>query len=246
MRKPRIFRQGPLSEGIEIALTGAAAHHVSRVLRLGKEDALILFNGDGLDYASRIKSVHRQEIVVAVGSSRDPGTESPVNITLLQGLCRGPRMDMLIQKSTELGVRNIWPIRSERGIIRFSAEKSKKKVGHWQAIAVSACEQSGRSKVPLVRAPETLSTIIDDLDGKITRIMLDPSGSARLGNVIDSSRAIALLVGPEGGFTDTERTAAVDAGFQRVGFGPRILRTETAPITAISIIQFILGDLGKN
>ncbi len=183
---------------------------------------------------------------VAVGAGRDPGTESPVAVTLLQGICRSQRMDLLIQKSAELGVASIRPIRCERSVVRLDDSRARRKTAHWQQIAISACEQSGRVRVPAVTRPATLVDALAGLaDDAGARLLLESSAGQILGVALGSSRAVALLIGPEGGLSVAEREFALDAGFQAVRMGPRTLRTETAPLVALSIVQYLAGDLGS-
>lgn len=243
---PRIFHSAQLVHGTNLILTGGAAAHVSKVLRLRESDAVVLFNGDGLDHSARIISVSRDEVVVALGTSSDPGTESPVDVSLLQGICRNPRMDLLIQKSTELGVRHIRPIITERSIIKLRDDRAERRRAHWQRVAISACEQCGRARVPDIDDPELLATVCDRLDESSTQLVLDPQGRDMPESELAASRSVALLVGPEAGLTPVERETAVRAGFRPVRLGPRILRTETAPLAALSIIQYLSGDfLGR-
>lgn len=239
---PRIFHSAPLVHGAEIALTGGAAAHISKVLRLRDTDAIILFNGDGLDHTARIISVSRQEVVVLVGTTNNPGTESPINVSLLQGICRNQRMDLLIQKSTELGVQDIRPIVAARSVIKLSDERAEKRRAHWQQVAISACEQSGRARVPSIHHPEPLADACAQLDKSATQLMLDPAGDILPETKVRTAHSIVLLVGPEGGLNEAERETAAHAGFSRVRLGPRIMRTETAPLAALSIIQYLSGD----
>lgn len=239
---PRIFYPAPLSRGLEITLVGDAAAHISKVLRLRKGETVILFDGEGLDHSAQIISVSRQGVVVLLGESHEPQTESPIQVSLLQGICRNQRMDLLIRKCTELGVHDIRPIIAERSVVRLSDERADKRLAHWRNVAISACEQSGRGRVPDIRRPEHLPTACDQLDETVTRLMLDPDGSDLPEAEVRAARAFALLIGPEGGLTGTERETAVNAGFRRVRLGPRILRTETAPLVALSIIQYLSGD----
>ena len=240
---PRVFHGESLSPGAEVTLTGGAAEHIGKVLRLREGDAVILFNGDGLDHSGRIISTSRQKIVVLIGTSNRPDTESPMEITLLQGVCRNQRMDLLIQKSTELGVRCIQPVTTERSITKLDRERALKKQVHWQNIAISACEQSGRAYVPAVRLPESLNRAFERIDRSGLLLMLEPGGGAFPEQAIRAAPSIVLLIGPEGGLTDTERQTAEHAGFMRARLGPRVLRTETAPLAALSIIQYLAGDL---
>jgi 16S rRNA (uracil1498-N3)-methyltransferase len=184
-------------------------------------------------------------VTVAIGSGHAPTTESPLEVRLLQGICRGQRMDMLIQKSTELGICSIHPVVCERSVVRLDAARGVKKVDHWRQIAVSACEQSGRVRVPDITAPAKFDAAIADL-GNVPgeRLLLDPTAGRGIDTAMNPEAGIALLIGPEGGLTPAERELARTAGFRPVRLGPRILRTETAPLAALSILQYLLGDLG--
>jgi len=242
---PRIFHSGPLKGGEQVTVTGSAAAHLGKVLRLRERDNLILFNGEGLDHIGRIISITRGNVAVVIVDSRETRTESPAVLTLLQGICRNHRMDMLIQKSTELGVSSIRPIICERSVVRIDDERVTKKIRHWQGIVTSACEQCGRSRIPELVGPADLPTAMQRLDENSARLMLDPDGTDTLESGIGSADSIALLIGPEGGLTETERALAIHAGFRSIRLGPRILRTETAPIAALSIIQYLKGDLAR-
>lgn len=239
---PRIFHSAPLTNGATITLTGSAATHIGKVLRLREHDTVILFNGQGLDYTARIISVTRREIVVSIAGRTNPETESPLHLSLLQGICRNHRMDLLIQKSTELGVQSIRPIMAERSVIRINDERAEKKLLHWQNVAISACEQCGRARVPDISRPERLDTVCERLATTATLLVLDPAGDDIPVTEIRSAHSIELLVGPEGGLTDMERETASNAGFRQVRLGPRIMRTETAPLAALSILQYLSGD----
>ncbi len=244
--EPRIFSREPLEQGSIVMLNENAAAHAIRVLRLRLGDTLVVFDGSGIEYSARIQSVSRQRVSVAVGAGRDPGTESPIAVTLLQGICRSQRMDLLIQKSAELGVASVRPISCERSVVRVRDERALKKTEHWQQIAISACEQSGRVRVPAVARPATLADALGDLaDDAGARLLLDPAAGQVLGAALGSPGAVALLIGPEGGLSAAERDTALDAGFQAVRMGPRTLRTETAPLVALSIVQYLAGDLGS-
>ena len=242
---PRIFHSAPLKKGAEVMVTGGAATHLGKVLRLREGDDLILFNGEGLDHMARIISISRDNVAVVIVNSRKTQTESPATVTLLQGICQNHRMDMLIQKSTELGVSAIMPVICKRSVVKLDDERVTKKIDHWRGIVTSACEQCGRSQIPDIAGPESLAVTIGRLDKKAARLMLDPEGTDTLESGIGSADSIALLVGPEGGLTETERELAINAGFRSARLGPRILRSETAPIAALSIIQYLKGDLAK-
>lgn len=242
--KPRILSDSPLLPDSQTELTGSAAAHVGKVLRLRAGDPIVLFDGAGLEFDARIESITRQSVIVSVGDGHDPGTESRLAVTLLQGICRSHRMDMLIQKATELGVVSIHPVSCERSVARLDGDRGRRKIEHWRQVAISACEQSGRVRIPAIVAPATLTTAIEAVTGATgARLLLDPLANENIGAALDSERRVALLIGPEGGLTTSERAAARAGGFQPVRLGPRTLRTETAPLAALSIVQYLAGDL---
>jgi 16S rRNA (uracil1498-N3)-methyltransferase len=241
----RIFSRASLRPESQVELTGDAARHVGKVLRLRAGDEIVIFAGDGLEYDARIDTLTRERVTATVGAAREPGTESGLDVTLLQGICRSQRMDLLIQKATELGVRSIRPVNCERGVVRLDGDRGLRKIGHWRKIAISASEQSGRVRVPDVAPPASLDDALRAVpDDTSARMVLDPRSESKLGTSLAGARRVALLVGPEGGLTDGERTTARSHGFVAVRLGPRILRTETAPLAALSILQYLAGDLG--
>lgn len=243
--EPRIFRAGPLSADTEVTLTGNPAAHIRKVLRLREGGKLILFNDSGLDHPAHITSLDRQRVIVRVGKGYDPGTESPLHMTLIQGICRSQRMDTLIQKSTELGVNVIRPVICERNVVRLDDVRAEKKTEHWRQVAISACEQCGRARIPTIAVPGRFDNLMSMRDDNTTiRLLLDPRADTMIGAALGGPASVALLIGPEGGLTDAERSTAIDAGFRPVKLGPRVLRTETAPVAALSVIQYLAGDLG--
>ncbi|MCK6370823.1 MAG: 16S rRNA (uracil(1498)-N(3))-methyltransferase [Gammaproteobacteria bacterium] len=237
----RIYSEAPLHAGAAILLGVEAANHVVRVLRLRRGDTLVLFDGSGRDFDGEITGLERDQVRVRLGEARAVDTESPLEITLLQGICRGSRMDVVLQKATELGVRCIEPLLTERSVVRLDDGQAQRKREHWQRIAIAAAEQSIRSRLPRVAIPAAFETAIPATTGFATRLLLDPSGQS-LHQLPAPASPLALLIGPEGGLTDAERRLAVDFGFQPVRLGPRILRTETAPLAAVSVLQFLCGD----
>lgn len=240
----RIYSNEALAPESEVALTGGAASHVAKVLRLREGDAVVLFDGSGLEYGGRVASISRQHVTVAIGPGHDPGTESKLSVTLLQGMCRSQRMDFLIQKTTELGVAAIRPVSCERSVVRLDAARGRRKVEHWHQVAISACEQSGRVRIPEIDATVTLQEALDGLnDAAGVRLLLDPDADRNVGTALESAARVTLLIGPEGGLTAAECAAARAAGFQSARLGPRTLRTETAPLAALSILQYLAGDL---
>jgi len=242
MRLTRVYLDAPLEAGGRVALTGSAARHLTRVLRLRPGQALTLFNGGGGEYAATIEAVHGEKIAVAVGEAQAIERESPLSLTLAQGVSRGERMDLVVQKATELGASSIVPLLTERSVVRLSAPQAARKLEHWRAIAVSACEQSGRNRLPKVLSPLPLAEFLRQ-GGSGSRLLLSPTGSTRIQDVPTPVSSVIVLIGPEGGLADAEQSAALAAGFTAVRLGPRILRTETAAIVALTVLQREFGDL---
>lgn len=237
----RIFSDQRLRAGSQVTLQGDAANHVLRVLRLRRGDALVVFDGSGSDFEAEVTDLGRRDVTVRVSAGRERDMESPLDITLLQGICRGPRMDTVIQKATELGVGRIQPLLTERSVVRLDEDRADRKQEHWQRVAIAAAEQSGRGRVPQVGEPGPLEQLIPAVTGPKTRLLLDPGGESLRGIGL-MEPALALLAGPEGGLTEQERRLAADSGFRPVSLGPRILRTETAPLAALAVLQFLGGD----
>lgn len=239
----RIHSGQALAANSRSVLRGGAANHVLRVLRLRTGDRLVAFDGSGSDFDAEIIRTGREEVELAIGSGRVIHSESALAITLFQGVSRGPRMDTVIQKATELGVTRIQPILAERSVVRLDAGAAERKREHWQRVAIAATEQSGRSRVPEVAAPAAFAKLIPASSGYPTRLQLDPRGEPLARQDITGG-PVALLIGPEGGFSEAELQLALTSGFRRLRLGPRILRTETAPLAALALLQFVAGDLG--
>ncbi|MDN7127362.1 16S rRNA (uracil(1498)-N(3))-methyltransferase [Pseudidiomarina terrestris] len=253
MRVPRIYHPLPantlenstqpaLSVGQQLDLCDEAANHVGRVLRMQDGQPLVLFTGDGMDYRAVIVSASKKNVRVEITDMVVNATESPVKIHLGQGISRGDRMDFVLQKSVELGVHSITPVFTERCGVKLSGDRLQKKVQQWQKIVVAACEQSGRSVVPQVHSPVALNDWLAKLPPAL-RLTLDPTARKPLREQQLTSEHVQLLIGPEGGLTDTEIAASKNADFQPVQLGPRVLRTETAALTALSVMQYQFGDL---
>lgn len=249
MRLTRVFVDAPLAEGTLFPLPPGPAQHLTRVLRLGAGDPLTVFNGRGGEHAACIESVHRGEVMVRAGKMEPLERESPLRATLLQGIARGDKMDQIVQKATELGVARVIPVLTERGNVRLGAEAAQRKQQHWQGVAIAACEQCGRNRVPEVTLPETLAAAVaatdadlrlvltpDEVAGSLPALLATAGGEATPGS-------IALLVGPEGGLAPPEIRAAQLAGFKPCRLGPRVLRTESAALAALAALQFAAGDL---
>jgi 16S rRNA (uracil1498-N3)-methyltransferase len=248
MRLTRVYVDAPLQSGEEIELPRAAAQHLGRVLRLDAGAALTLFNGHGGEFDAVISSVTRSAMRVRVGGHHLLERESPVIVTLLQGISRGEKMDLILQKATELGVTRIFPVSMARGTVRLDEAGAAGKHEHWQGVIASACEQCGRNRLPHLEAVQTFSQSIR-ADTSIVRLLLAPSDVAHslpqlLQKTADGRQvSISLLVGPEGGFDEAEIGQAAAAGFEYCRMGPRILRTETAALVALAALQTLMGDL---
>lgn len=244
MRVTRIHFDRPLSAGAIVSLSESAAAHVSRVLRLGPGDELTLFDGRGGEYPAMIVDARGIVVRVQAGECRTVERESPLSLALVQGVSRGERMDWVVQKATELGVAEIIPVLTERSVVKLNASQAERKREHWLGIAISACEQCGRNRVPQIHTPVDFATWLVPAHGAL-RILLDVSG----GNALESlqpHQQVTLLIGPEGGLSNTERDAALAAGFRALRLGPRTLRTETAAIAALAALQLLAGDLGSS
>ncbi|MCF4009144.1 16S rRNA (uracil(1498)-N(3))-methyltransferase [Rheinheimera sp. UJ63] len=241
MRIPRIYTPQTLSVNQTLLLDDDAANHVSRVLRMQTGQAIQLFNGDGFNYDSHIVDVSKKQVQVQVVAQQANPVESPLSIHLGQGISRGDRMDFAIQKAVELGVTEITPLFTERCGVKLDGERLAKRNEQWQKIAISACEQSGRSVVPRVHSAISLAQWLAQ-QTKELKLTLDPRASATI-KTLSPAQTIRLVIGPEGGFTDAEVIATAQAQFTGIQLGPRILRTETAALTAISALQLQFGDL---
>ena len=245
MRLTRVYVDAVLAPGARVVLAGSAASHVTRVLRLRPGDALTLFNGQGGEHAGSIEKSQAGSVTVVIGAPCASERESPLSLTLAQGVSRGERMDLVVQKATELGVSALVPVLTERSVVRLDPQQAARKVAHWRAIAIAACEQSGRNRVPAVATPLALRefTGLARSAGAGARVLLSPEAALRLDDVPPPITAITVLIGPEGGLTDSEEDLARSAGFTPVRLGPRVLRTETAAIAALTLLQRKFGDL---
>ena len=242
MRVSRVYAEVPVGGRVQLELGGTAANHVSRVLRLRPGDPLILFDDAGGEYAATVEALTRDAVRVTVGEYLDVNRESPLHVTLAQGISRGERMDVVVQKATELGVKRIVPVLTERTVVRLNATQAANRLRHWRAIAIAACEQCGRNRLPEITPPMSLQDfLVSDYPSGL-RLVLSPEGGLTA-RELPASPAATLLVGPEGGLSDAERSAALAAQFTGMVLGPRILRTETAALAALAVIQQRLGDL---
>ncbi|KRD30150.1 MULTISPECIES: 16S rRNA (uracil(1498)-N(3))-methyltransferase [unclassified Lysobacter] len=244
MRLTRVHVDQPLRAGTELALPEGPATHLARVLRLGVGDACVLFNGDGHDYPARIVALGKRELRVAIDAAMPVERESPLRLVLLQGIARGEKMDLILQKATELGVAEVRPLWSQRSEVKLDEARAEKRLAHWRSVVASACEQSGRARVPEVAAPLSLSAALAALPAGGLRLILDPEGELAFSTLsVDADAAVHLAIGPEGGWSPLDREQLRAAGFLGLRLGPRILRTETAGLAAIAALQARFGDL---
>ncbi|MUV15685.1 16S rRNA (uracil(1498)-N(3))-methyltransferase [Noviluteimonas gilva] len=243
MRTTRVFVDMPLKPGALITLPDDAAAHLVRVLRLQEGDACVLFNGDGGDYSASLLVANKRGVQAQVLARREVDNESPLRIALVQGIARGEKMDWILQKATELGVASVLPVQSDRSEVKLEPERAVKRLAHWRSVVVSACEQSGRARVPDVAVVQPLSGVAASLESP-HRFLLDPEAGDTIATMQAIEGACVLAVGPEGGWSERDRATLQAAGFTGLRLGPRVLRTETAGVAAIAALQARFGDLG--
>lgn len=239
MRIPRIYQNTQLATGQILRLDERATHHLLHVLRVKTGICLRLFNAQGGEYDAVITECSKKSITVQIGNHLPSATTKPLHLHLAQGMARGQKMDLVIQKAVELGVQQITPILTERSGVKLSSERWQQRHLHWQGVIISACEQCGRCDLPSISTPQTLPEWLNQ-----TRqgIVLAPEGQQRLRALDLSPDKIDILIGPEGGLSEQEISLAQQAGLQCVGLGPRVLRTETAALAVIAAIQQTWGD----
>lgn len=244
MSRTRLFTDSNLGPGAEILLSGDAARYLGRVLRLRPDDEVTVFNGDGGEYEATVVSLAKSSVTLRTGNFIDREAESPLSIHLVQGLARGERMDLVVQKATELGVDRITPLMTEYGVVRLDGQRAAKRTAHWRAVAASACEQSGRNRLPVIDEPIGFREWLGGNSNRDwTRLILRPGAGRSLASASIESGCAVLLIGPEGGFSEAEYELAELTGFAAIGLGPRILRTETAALAAMSALQVLHGDM---
>ncbi len=244
MASPRIFCDFRLGPGAQFPLPQNAAQHVGRALRLRPGDALVVFDGSGGEYEAVILRIDRDRVDVKTGAWRDAGRESPIEVGLVQGLPEADKMDWILQKSVELGVAWIQPIVCERSVVRLSGDRAARRESHWQRVAIAACEQCGRNRVPEVR-PTAAFRDWAARPAQAQRWMLAPGAGEPLEGRAAPSGPVELLVGPEGGLSEREVDIAGTVGFTGVSLGPRVLRAETAPLAALAAMQALWGDFRR-
>jgi 16S rRNA (uracil1498-N3)-methyltransferase len=253
VRLTRVFVEGELQSGSVVELPRETGAHLAKVLRARSGDEVVLFNGDGREFTGAVEKVQGSRVSASIGAARTIDRESPFQLTLVQCVPRGDRMDFIVQKATELGVVHIIPVLSQRSVVRLDEAQAASKQLHWRAVAVSACEQCGRNRLPSVAAPQPLLNYLGALGqpNESLRLVLEPERARRTERGtqsinIASSQSVSLAeiaIGPEGGFAPVELEAFDLSSFSRLGLGPRVLRTETAAIAAIVVLQARFGDM---
>jgi 16S rRNA (uracil1498-N3)-methyltransferase len=246
MRLIRVFVEAAPFPGARIEAGGAAAVHISRVLRLVAGDPVTVFNGDGHDYPARIASLRGSRVEIEVLDRVPARQESPLKLLLVQGVARTERMDLIMQKATELGVTAIQPVVTARSVVKLDAKTTERKLAHWRGIVIAACEQCGRARLPDVAIPLPLSEwLARPALESVRRLQLAVDSRDSLGAAAAGAGSIELLIGPEGGLDESERNSAAGAGFRGCSIGPRVLRTETAALAALAVLQAAAGDLDR-
>jgi 16S rRNA (uracil1498-N3)-methyltransferase len=248
MRVTRVHVPALLAPGALVELPAGPAQHLTRVLRLAAGAQLTAFNGQGGEFDAVIEGVHRSVVTVRIGIHHAVERESPLDITLLQGVARGEKMDLILQKATELGVVRIVPLTTTRSTVRLTADTAARKQEHWQGVVNSACEQCGRNRVPAVATPVALVEAVQAASPGLNLVLTPAAEAESLGTLFarhgkpGKLPPVTLLIGPEGGLDAPEVSAARLAGFVGCRLGPRVLRTETAALAALAALQSVAGD----
>ena len=240
MRIPRVFTHQALTPNSTLALSESQSHYLGKVLRMQAGRELILFNGEGGEYSAEISAVYKKHIEVSVKDFSVENRQSHLQLELAIGVSRGERMDWVLQKATELGVTKITPLMTERTEVKLGGERADKKMEHWQQILISACEQCQRNILPELSEPKYFSDWLGACDAELKFVLHHRDNQGLPQN--KTTQSVALLIGPEGGLDDDEIAQAITQGFSPLTLGPRVLRTETAPVAAISLVQYLWGD----
>ncbi|MBS0557911.1 MAG: 16S rRNA (uracil(1498)-N(3))-methyltransferase [Proteobacteria bacterium] len=244
MRIPRVFIPQDLRTGQTVLLPDQAGEHVARVLRLERDAALMVFNGDGREYDATLASLAKHAVTAEIHAVREVDRESPLQLTLAQGIARGEKMDWILQKATELGVARIVPIVTERTEVKLDEERAERRMAHWTSVIAGACEQSGRARLPALEPPQRMDRWLAALaDTAASRLALLPDGDIAVRQCTQLDNGAILAVGPEGGFSDNDVALLKQANFHGLRLGPRILRTETAGLAALAALQARFGDI---
>lgn len=241
---PRFWVPGPLSPHDTVVLDPEQAHRLREVLRLRVGDAVILFDGRGGEYPAVLRTLSRDRVSLETAARCEVMRESPLEITLAQGISRGDRMDYTLQKAVELGVSRIVPLASARSQVRLDAARAARRLQHWRGVVTHACEQSGRDRLPVVAEVTSLQEFMAE-DRAALKLTLAPTAAESLVSLAPGATTLSLVIGPEGGLAPEEIALLSGAGYRAVRLGPRILRTETAALVAIASLQVVAGDLGS-
>lgn len=244
-KSPRLYLNVPLST-VKVSLTDNQAHYLRRVLRLKFGDPVIVFNGKGDEYLAQIDKLSRSRTVLRLETKLQPLSESPLEIVLIQSLIKNDAMDMIIQKATELGIYKVIPVISEFSIVKLSHDRVARRVAHWEKISESACEQSGRHRPLIIEKPGPLEPTLNRTPAAHLKLVLQPPATEPLPEAnlpTTPPTGITVLIGPEGGLSERDLYTAYRARFARVTLGPRVMRTETAALTACAWLQQQWGDL---
>lgn len=241
MRIPRFYESQSLQLNQEIDLSDDVVQHISRALRMRPKEHVILFNGGEVEYTAELLVVEKRTVRARLIEAISSKTESPLQVSIGQTLSRGERMDFAVQKSTEMGVQTITPLFSERCEVKLPKERQEKRIKHWQQIAISACEQCGRISPPNIKTPSQLEKWLAEQTADL-KLVLHHHSEQPLQEMSPPS-SVALLIGPEGGLAETEVELAISYGFKPLTLGPRVMRTETAPIAALTLLNYLWGDL---
>lgn len=245
MRIPRFYCPCLLTVEQSFTLPEEVFRHAIQVLRLQVGESLLLFNGEGGEYLANLTEINKRSATVLIQSFDPSERESSLALTLVQALVKPDKMDFALQKAVELGISAFQPLITQRSVVRTDKEKIEKKLQHWQAVTISACEQSGRTRPPKIYAPQTLDQYLSQLNDKTTYLLLAPGSAQNLSQVTVQTNHLAVLIGPEGGFTAEEVEACLAAKMQGIALGKRILRAETASTSVLAILQLLHGDLGS-
>jgi len=246
MRITRVFLAGPLSSGRQVALSDSAHQHLTRALRLDVGAELQVFDGEGGEWRARLASIGKRGSEVELLDPVTAQPESPLRVTMGQALARGEKMDLVLQKATELGVARIAPLITERSEVKLDGDRVERRLAHWQGVLAHACEQCGRARLPQLAEPQRIEQWAERIEAPI-RLFLDPVGEWRLADLATQLQAdgndVAIAVGPEGGFGERDLQVLAATGFRGLRLGPRVLRTETAGLAALAALQAVAGDL---
>ena len=239
----RFYHSNPLDLNQIIILDEFSSHHALRVMRVKVDDFIVLFNGDGFEYRGRVSDINKKTINIEILSKEKNNNESPININLFQSISSNEKMDMVIQKATELGVSSIQPIFTSRSTVKLSLDRIKKRLIHWRQVSISACGQSGRSKIPTIKSPIGFDRFVEGITTNSLNLLLHPDNSKESSNLPNKySGDINIFIGPEGGFSQDEVLLLKKQNCINIQLGSRILRTETAPLAIIAILQYKYGD----